>query len=195
MKKTNGCEERVTGRICLRWAQRRHLWGGEICRMKKGQIMKGLVNLISELWVLWGFFWIFFFFYTAGSYWLSILYLLVYICQSQPPNSSDHPLPLSPVCPYVCSLPLCLFLPWRLVHLYHFSRFHVYALIYDLCFSLSDILHSVWQSLGPSMSLQMTQFHSFLWLSNTHCIYVAHLLYPLVCRWAFRLLPHRDYCK
>ena len=27
-------------------------------------------------------------------------------------------------------------------------------------------LHSVWQSLGPSMSLQMTQFHSFLWLSN-----------------------------
>ena len=31
------------------------------------------------------------------------------------------------------------------------------------CFFLSDLLHSVWQSLCPSMSLQMTQFHFFLW--------------------------------
>ena len=45
-------------------------------------------------------------------------------------------------------------------------RFHIYALIYDICFSLSDLLHSVWQYLGPSTSLQMTQFRSFLWLSN-----------------------------
>ena len=48
----------------------------------------------------------------------------------------------------------------------HFSRFHIYALIYDTCFSLSDLLHSVWQSLHPSTSQQMTQFRSFLWLSN-----------------------------
>ena len=27
--------------------------------------------------------------------------------------------------------------------LYHFSSFHIYALIYDICFSLSDLLHSV----------------------------------------------------
>ena len=59
-----------------------------------------------------------------------------------------------------------LFLPCKPVHLYHFSRFHIYALIYDICFSLSDLLHSVGQSLGPSTSLQMTQFRSFLWLSN-----------------------------
>ena len=50
------------------------------------------------------------------------------------------------------------FLPCKPVHLYHFSRFHIYVLIYDICFSLSDILHSVWQSLDPSTSLQMTQF-------------------------------------
>ena len=30
------------------------------------------------------------FFYTAGSHWLSILYILVYTCQSQSPNSSHH---------------------------------------------------------------------------------------------------------
>ena len=34
------------------------------------------------------------------------------------------------------------------------------------CFSLSDLLHSVWQTLGQSTSLQITQFRSFLWLSN-----------------------------
>ena len=57
-------------------------------------------------------------------------------------------------------------LPCKLVHLYHSSRFHIYALIYDICFSLSDLLHSIWQSPDPSTSLQMTQFRSFLWLNN-----------------------------
>ena len=47
-----------------------------------------------------------------------------------------------------------------------FFRFHVYVLVYGICFPLSDLLHSVWQSLGPSTSLQLTQFRSFLWLSN-----------------------------
>ena len=64
------------------------------------------------------------------------------------------------------STSVSLFLPCKPVHLYHLSRFHIYALIYNICFSLSDLLHSVWQSLDPSTSLQMTQFHSFLWLSN-----------------------------
>ena len=58
------------------------------------------------------------------------------------------------------------FLPCKPVHLYHFSKFHIYALTYNICFSLSDLLHSVWQSLDPSTSQQMTQFRSFLWLSN-----------------------------
>ena len=31
-------------------------------------------------------------------------------------------------------------------------------LAYGICFSLSDLLHSVWQTLGPSTSLQITQF-------------------------------------
>ena len=35
------------------------------------------------------------------------------------------------------------FLPCIHVHLYHFSRFHIYALIYDICFPPSDLLHSV----------------------------------------------------
>ena len=88
----------------------------------------------------------------------------MYICQSQSPNSSHPPFP--PWCPYVCSQRLCLY--FCLANRFICTIFldAVYALIYDICFSLSDLLHSVWQPLGPSASLQMTQFHSFLWLSN-----------------------------
>ena len=82
------------------------------------------------------------------------------------PNSSHPCLPR--LCPHVHSLCLCLFLPCKLVHLYGFSRFHIHALIYDNCFSFSYLLHSVWQARVPSMSLQMTHFHSSgaLWWSR-----------------------------
>ena len=140
---------------------------------------------------------ILFIFYTGGSYLLSILYILVYICQSQSPNSSHHhqtPHHFPPLVPIrLFSTSVSLYLPCKPVHLYRFSRFHIYALIYDICFSLSDLLHSVWQSLDPSTSLQMTHFCSFSWLIF-HCVYVPHL-HPFVCRWAFRLLPWPGYCK
>ena len=74
------------------------------------------------------------------------------------------PSPSSTVSTYPSSTPASLFLPC--IYLYHFSRFHVYVLICSICPSLSDLLHSVWQTLAPPTSLQMTQFHSFLWLSN-----------------------------
>ena len=49
--------------------------------------------------------------------------------------------------------------------------------------SLSSLLHSVWQSLGPSMSLQMALFCSFFygWLIF-HCIYVPLLISVLTSR-------------
>ena len=66
------------------------------------------------------------------------------------PNLQIHPTttstprhfpPLVSICLFSTSM--SQFLPCKLVHLYHFSRFHIYALIYDICFSLSDLLHSV----------------------------------------------------
>ena len=59
------------------------------------------------------------------------------------------------------------------------------------------------------MLLQMTLFHSFLWLSSIPldtymcvcvcgCMYVyikPHLLYLFICQWTFRLLPCLGYCK
>ena len=49
----------------------------------------------------------------------------------------------------------------------------------------------LWQSLGPSTSLQMAQFHSFLWLSNIP----LYNLYPFLCPRAFRLPAHPGCCK
>ena len=40
-------------------------------------------------------------------------------------------------------MPVPLFLLCKQVHLCHFSRFHIYVLIYDICFSFSALLHSV----------------------------------------------------
>ena len=61
-----------------------------------------------------------------------------------------------------------------------FIRFH---LLSDIMWYLAffDLLHSVWQSLGPSVLLQMALFHSFLWLSNISlCVCVSHLLYLVI---------------
>ena len=44
--------------------------------------------------------------YTV-SHQLSILYLVMYICQFQSPDPSHSPFP--PQCPYICSLHLCLY--------------------------------------------------------------------------------------
>ena len=46
-----------------------------------------------------------------------------------------------------------------------------------ICLSLSDLLHLVWQSLGPSMLLKMALFHYFLWLSNTSLHICNHIIF------------------
>ena len=78
--------------------------------------------------------------YTAASHQLSILHMVMYICQCYSLNSSHPLLPL--LSTSLLSVSESLFLPCKLVHQYHFSRFHIYALIYDIPFSLSDFLHS-----------------------------------------------------
>ena len=64
--------------------------------------------------------------------------------------SQFSPPPPSPV--FIFVVYACVSVPsWRQVHLCHFSRFHMYPSMYkDVCFSFSDFLHSVWQTLGPS---------------------------------------------
>ena len=78
------------------------------------------------------------------------------VYMSIPVSQFNPHTPLPPWRPYVCCLRLCLYFCFVNKIIYtNFFRFHKYALIYDICFSLSDLLHPVWQSLGPSVSLQM----------------------------------------
>ena len=50
-----------------------------------------------------------------------------------------------PWCPYIYSLLLCLYFCFaNNIISATFSRFHIHALMYDICSSLSDSLHSVW---------------------------------------------------
>ena len=76
-----------------------------------------------------------------------------------------------------------------------FFRFYVYVLPYGICCSLSALLHSVWQTLGPSTSLQITQFCFFLWLSNIPLSIYATYSLSFICWWTLRLLPCPGYCK
>ena len=61
--------------------------------------------------------------------------------------------------------------------------------------ALSDLLHSVWQSLSPSVVLQMALFHSFYGWIIFHCVYKLHLLKPFVSWWILSLIPCLGYGK
>ena len=87
----------------------------------------------------------------------------MYIFQSQ---SSDSSHPLTPFL-----LGIHTFVLYICASNFHFVNKIVYTnfffqishifVNYNISFSLSDLLHSVWQSLGPSMTLQMTRFLPF----------------------------------
>ena len=71
------------------------------------------------------------------------VYMSIPIAQFSTPPSPLH-------CGFPPSVSIHLFstsvsqiLPCKPVHLYHFSRFHIHMLIHDICFSLSDLPHSV----------------------------------------------------
>ena len=74
----------------------------------------------------------------VASHQLSALHVVEYICQCYFLYSSH-------ACPYyVHNSILQVSIPSHIqVHQYHFSRSHIYALIYDICFSFPDLLHSV----------------------------------------------------
>ena len=125
-------------------------------------------------------------------------------------------LPIHPTLPFHLSvsrswffMSVSLFLPCKWVCQYHFSSFHTYALIDDICFSLSDLLHSVWQTLGPSMFLQTTQLMLHL-KSLSSCLYFSpswlkwlkgERLWTVITEPSFRipafgeLLPPREFFK
>ena len=84
------------------------------------------------------------------------------VCMPELPSQFIPPSP-PPLCPHVGSLCLHLcFCPANSFISYCFPGFHMYALIYILFLSLSDLLHSVWCTRGSS--------HHCKWLNLTPCV-------------------------
>ena len=57
-----------------------------------------------------------------------VVYIVVYICQRQSPNSSSHPLAFPPWYPYIRSTSVSLILLCKYDYLYNFSKVHIYVL-------------------------------------------------------------------
>ena len=74
------------------------------------------------------------------------IYIYIYICIYDNPILQVHATTSFPSLVSIPSLfctSVALQLFYKQVHLYCHSRFHIYVLIYDIYFSLSDFLHSV----------------------------------------------------
>ena len=83
--------------------------------------------------------------FTFGGVYMSML-----LSHFVPASPSPSPCPqLHSLCLHLYSCPS----PRFIRTIFFFFRFHIYVLAYSICFSLSDLLHSIWQTLGPSTSL------------------------------------------
>ena len=79
---------------------------------------------------------------------------------------------------------------------YPFFRFHRSVKAFVVGVSLYGWLHLAWSFLGPSMLQKKCQcFAPFKGWVIFHCVYVPHLLDPLLCWWTFRLFPCLGYWK
>ena len=84
--------------------------------------------------------------YATASHQLSVLHLVVNICPCHSLTSSQLPFPLPRVLKsilYVYVIIPVLPLGSSEQFSFFFFRFHIYVLAYGICFSLSDLLHSV----------------------------------------------------
>ena len=83
---------------------------------------------------------ILFFLYSRFLLVIHFIHISVYVNPNLPIH--HHPPHFPPLVSIrLFSTSVSLFLPRKPVHLYRFSRFHIHAFIYDICFSLSDLLH------------------------------------------------------
>ena len=110
----------------------------------------------------------------------SCLHIMAYTSVLLPPFAPTSP---SPTCP--CSQSVCL-CPYPCP-----SNMFICTIFLDsthyLFFSLWFTSLCVWQSPGPSTSLQMTQFHSFLRLSTIPLYICITSFFPFICHWTSRL--------
>ena len=113
-----------------------------------------------------------FFFFLYGRFLLVInfihisVYMSIPIAQFITPPPRHHHRRFPPlVSIHLFSTSVSQFLPCKPFHLYHFSRLHIYALIYDICFSLSD-LTSLGMTVSRSIYVSTNEPISFLFMAE-----------------------------
>ena len=119
--------------------------------------------------------------YTAASHQVSVSNIVAYTWQCYFLNLT-HPLLLPAQCPQVHSLvlgPHCFLQIVKSV--LFFSKFHIYALIYSICFSLCELLHP--HIISSSFSLQLIQICSFSWPCNISLYVRGCTLFLLNCNY------------
>ena len=122
-------------------------------------------------------------YFTYGSGDVSVL-----LSQFVPPSPSPAEF-TSP-----SSTSVYLFLPFKCSPV-PFFKFHMHALIHYICFSLSDLLHSVSQFLGSSISIKLTCICSFSWLSNIPLCICSTTYLSIFLLIDIRFLPCPGYFK
>ena len=103
--------------------------------------------------------------------------MVVYIwqCYSQFVSPSrSHSVSVSPY-----STSTFIFLPYKLVQQYHFPRFHIYALICNICFSLSDFTLCDRLQVHPHHYNWLNSLPFYGWVIFQY-IYVPHFLWPFL---------------
>ena len=93
----------------------------------------------------------------------------MYILRSIPTSQFILSLPFPPWYPCLCYLHLCLCFCFvnKIIYNNVFS-FHIYVLIYSICSSLSDLLPSVLQSLGPGIAVLSTARYQVTTTGQAH---------------------------
>ena len=71
-----------------------------------------------------------------------------------------------------------------------YLRFPKWVISYGICYFLCALLRLVWDSLVPSMLLQVAYFVPFM-----AELYILHLLNLFICQWTFKLLACLGYCE
>ena len=97
--------------------------------------------------------------HTADSYWLCILYLVMYMFQCCS-LSLSHPLIPPSVSTSLFSMSMSPLVPCRYVYPYHPFRFLIYELIYHTCFSLSDFDCKVIHGFSNAQSARALNTHT-----------------------------------
>jgi len=103
----------------------------------------------------------------------SSIYMTMLIFQIVSPSPS-HSVSMSP---YPTSA--FIFLPYKLVQQYHFPRFHIYASLCSICFSLSDLTLCDRLQVHPHHYNWLNFIPFYGWVTF-QCIHVPHLLYPFL---------------